>query len=174
MPEFFRSISGFFHAGNAIVAGDVRLGEDSSVWFGAVIRGDVAPIRIGSRVNLQDNAVVHCDSGREQVIEDDVSIGHGAIVHGVRIGSGTLIGMGARVLGGTIIGRNCIVAAGALMPEGMNIPDGTLVMGVPARPRRAVSEEELRYIRWIPGHYVQLARRWVAGEFGSIVGPASK
>jgi carbonic anhydrase/acetyltransferase-like protein (isoleucine patch superfamily) len=144
------------------------MGREASVWFGAVIRGDVAGIRIGARVNVQDNAVVHCDSGKLQVIEDDVSIGHAAIVHGMRIGSGTLIGMGAKVLGRAIIGRGCIIAAGAIVPEGMEVPDGSVVMGVPGRVRRQITAEEAAYIAWIPPHYVRLARRWVDGEFASL------
>jgi len=168
VAKFTRSAQGFFYADSATIAGDVQLGEDANVWFGAVIRGDVAPIRIGARVNVQDQAVIHCDSGREQVIEDDVSIGHGAIVHGVRIGAGTLIGMGARVLGRVQVGRECIIAAGAVVPEGMIVPDRSVVMGVPGRIRREVGEEGLQYIRWIPGHYVKLAQRWLAGEFAPL------
>lgn len=169
MASLLRSPAGFFYANNAIVAGDVQLGADCSVWFGAVIRGDVAPIRVGARVNIQDQAAIHCDSGQVQVIEDDVSIGHGAIVHGKRVGEGTLIGMGARVLGRADIGRECIIAAGAVVPEGMVVPDRSVVMGVPGRMRREVTEDELKYIRWIPPHYVRLAQRWVAGEFKSLI-----
>lgn len=169
MPQFHLSSRGFYHADNAIIAGDIEIGADSSIWFGAIVRGDVAPIRIGRRVNIQDQSAIHCDSGRLQTIEDDVSIGHGAIVHGVRIGAGTLIGMGARVLGKASIGRECIIAAGAVVPEGMIVPDRAVVMGIPGRIRREVTEEELAYIRWISGHYVNLSRRWVAGEFKSAI-----
>lgn len=163
------SPGGFYHAPNALIAGDVQIGTDSSVWFGAVIRGDVAPIRIGARVNVQDGCTIHCDSGHEQVIEDEVSIGHQAVVHCVRVGEGTLIGMGARVLGKTKIGRECIIAAGAVVPEGMEVPDRSVVMGLPGRIRRGVSDEEIRYIRWISPHYVALARRWANGEFARAV-----
>ena len=166
---FLLSPAGFYHADNAIVAGDVQLGADCSVWFGVVIRGDVAPIRIGARVNVQDQAAIHCDSQQVLIIEDDVSIGHAAVVHGMRVGQGTLIGMGARVLGRSSIGCECIIAAGALVPEGMLVPDRSVVMGVPGRIRRQVSDDELKYIRWIPPHYVRLARRWVAGEFKSLL-----
>lgn len=168
MARILLAAAGFFYAQNAVIAGDVVLGTDANVWFGAVIRGDVAPIRIGARVNVQDNAVIHCDSGRVQVIEDDVSIGHAAIIHGSRIGSGTLIGMGAKVLGRCTIGRGCIVAAGAVVPEGMDVPDGSVVMGVPGRVRRQTRPEEVAHIKWIPPHYVQLAQRWVRGEFASV------
>lgn len=171
MPRFIESSLGFFHAENAVIAGDVQIGRESSVWFGTVIRADVAAIRIGARVNIQDNSVIHCDSNRLQVIEDEVSIGHAAVVHGERIGQGTLIGMGARVLGRTHIGRECIIAAGAVVPEGMTVPDRTVVMGVPGRPRREVSPQELEYIRWISQHYVRLSKRWIAGEFKSLTDP---
>lgn len=168
MAAIIRSPLGFYRADNATIAGDVQIGADSSVWFGAVIRGDVAPIRIGARVNLQDHAAIHCDSGKVQSIEDEVSIGHGAIVHGVRVGSGTLIAMGAKVLGRVVIGRQCIIAAGAVVPEGMEVPDHSVVMGVPGRIRRNVSDQELKYIAWISTHYVALAQRWVRGEFAEL------
>jgi carbonic anhydrase/acetyltransferase-like protein (isoleucine patch superfamily) len=165
VAKFLKSPAGFYYADSALIAGDVQIGADSSAWFGTIIRGDVAPIRIGARVNVQDGAIIHCDSGRMQTIEDGVSIGHAAVVHGESVGEGTLIGMGARVLGRVRIGRECIIAAGAVVPEGMIVPDRTVVMGVPGRHRRDVSEEELKYIRWISPHYVKLAQRWVAGEF---------
>lgn len=168
MSRILHAAAGFFYAQSAVIAGDVVLGTDANVWFGAVIRGDVAPIRIGARVNVQDNAVIHCDSGQIQVIEDDVSIGHAAVVHASRIGTGTLIGMGAKVLGRCTIGRGCIIAAGSVVPEGMDVPDGSVVMGIPGRIRRTVSPEETAYIQWIPPHYVQLAQRWVRGEFASL------
>jgi carbonic anhydrase/acetyltransferase-like protein (isoleucine patch superfamily) len=169
LAKMLRASQGFYYAPNALIAGDVQIGADSSVWFNAVVRGDVAPIRIGARVNVQDGAIIHCDSGRQQVIEDEVSIGHQAVVHCVRVGEGTLIGMGAHVLGRSTIGRECIIAAGAVVPEGMEVPDRSVVMGVPGRIRRGVTDEELRYIRWISPHYVALAQRWANGEFRSLV-----
>lgn len=169
MAKIIQSAQGFFYADNAVIAGDVTLADQASVWFGAVIRGDVAPIRIGQRVNIQDLAVIHCDSGNPQIIEDDVSIGHSAIVHGQRIGCGTLIAMGAKVLGRTTIGRHCIIAAGAVVPEGMTVPDGMVVMGVPGRIRREVSPEERQYIAWIAEHYVSLAQRWARNEFPPVL-----
>ena len=168
MARIILSPSGHFHADSAVIAGDVILDADANIWFGAVIRGDVAPIRIGARVNVQDHAVIHCDSGQTQVIEEGVSIGHAAVVHGIRVGAGTLIGMGAKVLGRCTIGRECIVAAGAVVAEGTDVPDGSVVMGVPGRIRRKVSPEELAHIRWISSYYVELAQRWVRGEFASL------
>src|SRR5882724_7034617 len=103
MPRFTRTSGDWFLADNATVCGDVTVGKSSSVWFNAVIRGDVAPIIIGRRVNVQDGSIIHCDSGVENTIEDDVTIGHRAIVHGAQVGRGTLVGMGAVLLGGTKI-----------------------------------------------------------------------
>ncbi len=169
MARLLLHSSGFYYADNAVIAGDVTIGAESSIWFGAVIRGDVAAIRIGKRVNVQDQSAIHCDSGRQQVIEDDVSIGHAAVVHGVRVGEGTLIGMGARVLGRAEIGKECIIAAGAVVPEGMVVPDRSVIMGVPGRMRRSITEEELKYIRWIAPHYARLSQRWLAGEIKSLL-----
>jgi carbonic anhydrase/acetyltransferase-like protein (isoleucine patch superfamily) len=156
---------GYFVAHNAIIVGDATIGALTSFWFNAVVRGDVAPVKIGQRVNVQDGAVIHCDSGVPNTIEDDVSIGHGAIVHGTFVGSGSLIGMGAVVLGRTRIGSQCLIAAGAVVPPGLQVPDRMVVMGVPGKIARPIKDEELKYLTWLSGHYVQLARRHVAGEF---------
>jgi carbonic anhydrase/acetyltransferase-like protein (isoleucine patch superfamily) len=163
--RFKRHRSGFWYAPGAVVVGDVTVGEGSSFWFGSVTRGDVAPVRIGKRVNVQDGAVIHCDSGIENVIEDDVTIGHGAIVHGMFVGRGTLIGMGARVLGRTKIGRGCLVAAGAVVPPGLEVPDGMVVMGVPGKIVRPIREEEKKYAVWLTSHYEQLARTYESDGF---------
>jgi carbonic anhydrase/acetyltransferase-like protein (isoleucine patch superfamily) len=165
MPLFSRHRDGSFRAHNATVVGGVTAGADASFWFNAVVRGDVAPVRIGARSNVQDNATVHCDSGVPNEIGDDVVIGHGAIVHGRSVGDGTLIGMGATVLGRTVIGRGCLIAAGAVVPPGLVVPDGMVVMGVPGKIVRPVKPDEAEYMRWLSGHYVQLAGRYVAGEF---------
>ena len=123
---------GYFLAHNCTVTGDVRIGESASFWFNAVVRGDVAPVTIGRRVNVQDGAVIHCDTGVANVIEDDVTIGHRAIVHGAFVGRGSLIGMGAMLLGETRIGNECLIAAGAVVPPRLLVPDRMMVMGVPA------------------------------------------
>jgi carbonic anhydrase/acetyltransferase-like protein (isoleucine patch superfamily) len=164
MPLFTQSPTGYFLASTSIVVGEVEIGELASLWFGAVVRGDVAPVKIGKRVNVQDNAVVHCDSGVPNVIEDDVTIGHGAIVHGMFVGRGSLIGMGSTLLGRTKIGRACLVAAGAVVPPGLEVPDGMAVMGVPGKIVRPVKDEERRYMRWLTEHYVELARKYVEGK----------
>lgn len=145
-------------ADTARITGEVSLGPNVSVWYGAAIRGDVAPITIGADSNVQDNATVHCDSGVPNVIGSRVVIGHNAIVHGKAVGSNTLIGMGATVLGGTVIGEGCLIAAGALVPPGLEVPDGMVVMGVPGKVVRPLNDKEKEYLRWLPEHYVELAR----------------
>src|SRR4051812_4212308 len=121
--RFQKSASGVYLAPNSIITGDVTIGVDTSIWFNAAIRGDVAPITIGKRVNVQDGVVIHCDTAIPNVIGDDVSIGHGGIVHGMSVGDGTLIGMHATLLGRTQIGKQCLIAAGAVVPPGMIVPD---------------------------------------------------
>ena len=145
-------------ADTARVAGVVTLGEGVNVWYGAAIRGDVAPVTIGTGSNLQDNATIHCDSGVPNVIGERVSIGHNAVVHGRSVGDGTLIGMQATVLGGTVIGKRCLVAAGSVVPPGLEVPDDHVVMGVPGRIVRETREKEREYLAWLAGHYVALAR----------------
>ncbi|MEM8758580.1 MAG: gamma carbonic anhydrase family protein [Planctomycetota bacterium] len=146
-------------ADTARVIGDVRLGAHVSVWYGAVVRGDVAPIVVGERSNIQDNAVVHSDHLCPNVIGRDVIIGHGAIVHGRRIGDNTLVGMGATVLGGTRIGSGCIIGAGAVVPPGLEVPDGSVVVGVPGRIVRQINDADRAYLAKLPPHYERLARR---------------
>jgi carbonic anhydrase/acetyltransferase-like protein (isoleucine patch superfamily) len=131
-----------FVAPNAEVIGDVILNDDVSIWFGAVLRGDIESITVGARSNVQDNAVVHCDEGFPCVIGNDVIVGHGAIIHGATIHNGALIGMGAILLNGAVIGEGAIIAAGALVPEGKEIPAGYLAVGVPAKALREISAEE--------------------------------
>ncbi|MGF1632282.1 MAG: gamma carbonic anhydrase family protein [Phycisphaerae bacterium] len=163
--RFKRTAGGVLMAPSAVVSGEVAVGAGSSLWFGAVIRGDVAPVRIGRRVNVQDNCVIHCDSDVANEIGDDVTIGHGAIVHGKRLGDGCLIGMGAKVLGETVLGREVLVAAGCVVPPGLNVPNRSLVIGVPGRIARPVSEKELAYMAWLRGHYAELAGRYERGDF---------
>lgn len=133
-----------FVAPNATLIGDVEVGPGASIWFGAVLRGDVGPIRIGRRTNLQDGVIVHLDAGLPAILGDDVTVGHGAIVHGAVIEDGAQIGMGAIVLSGARVGAGSMVAAGAVVPEGMEIPPGAVAMGVPVRVRRDVTEDERR------------------------------
>lgn len=129
-------------APGAYVVGKVSLGEESSVWYGAVLRGDTEPIRIGARTNVQDGCVLHADPGFPAIVGDDCVVGHNAIVHGCEIENGCLIGMGATILNGAKIGAGSIVAAGALIPEGKEFPPGSLIVGVPAKRVKDVSEEQ--------------------------------
>ncbi len=167
MQWFSKTPDGAFLAYNSTITGDVRLGANTSVWFNAVIRGDVAPVTIGERVNIQDGAIIHCDTGFANTIEDDVSIGHRAIIHGERVGRGTLIGMGAVLLGHTEVGEECLIAAGAVVTPGQKIPDRMLVLGVPAQIVRPVSDKEHEYLRWLSRRYVDLVNKYQAGEFGT-------
>ena len=159
--RFTRTDGNVYLASTAVVVGDVELDQGCNIWFGAVIRGDVAPIRLGKMVNVQDNCVIHCDSGFANVIEDHVTIGHGAIVHGERVGEGTLIGMGATVLGRTQIGKRCLIAAGAVVSPGMQVPDEHVVMGIPGKIVRPVRPAEFEYMAWLSKHYVELAAKYV-------------
>lgn len=136
-----------FVADGARIVGDVTLGPRVSVWYNAVLRADSAEISIGAGSNVQDNVSVHVDSGHSVHIGENVSIGHNAVVHGCVIGDGSLIGMGAVVLSGAVIGSGCLVAGGAVVLGGTEVPDGSLVAGVPAKVRRALSEEERQGLR---------------------------
>jgi carbonic anhydrase/acetyltransferase-like protein (isoleucine patch superfamily) len=170
MVRFVKVEPGFLRPENCTIVGDVSIGRDSSIWFGAVIRGDVAPVVIGERVNVQDNAVIHCDSGIPNIIEDAVTIGHSAIIHGKRVGKGSLIGMGATLLSRSIIGSECLIAAGAVVPPDLIVPDRMVVMGVPGKIVRPVKDKELQYMQWLTTHYLELANDYAAGKFKS-VGP---
>ena len=130
-------------APSAVVGGDVVLGEESSVWHGAVIRGDADRICVGARTNVQDNAVLHASSGFPCTVGDGVTIGHGAIVHGCTVGENTLIGMGAIVLDGARVGRDCIIGAGSLVPQGKEVPDGCVAFGNPARVVRRMRAADI-------------------------------
>lgn len=168
MSSFRKTSGGFFIANTATVSGDVTVAELASFWFGAVVRGDVAPVVIGRRVNVQDGAVIHCDSGVANHIEDDVTIGHRAVVHGTYVGKGSLIGIGAVVLGKTRIGAECLIAAGAVVPPGLEVPDRMVVMGVPGKIVRPIKEEELKYMKWLTPHYVTLAQKHCDGVFADL------
>jgi carbonic anhydrase/acetyltransferase-like protein (isoleucine patch superfamily) len=167
-----RQLGDVYLACSAVVTGDVRLGAGVNVWFGAVVRGDVAPITLGDRVNLQDGVIVHCDAGFPQVVEPGVVVGHAAVLHGVRVGAGTLVGIGARLLTGSDIGEECLIAAGAVVPPGMRVPPRSVVMGLPGKVVRAVTAEEVAHTRVICGRYQEMARRYAGGEFAQVSGGA--
>ncbi|MCB1885789.1 MAG: gamma carbonic anhydrase family protein [Geminicoccaceae bacterium] len=150
-------------APGAVVVGDVRLGRDASVWFGAVLRGDNEPITLGRGSNVQDGCVCHTDPGFPLDIGPYVTVGHTAMLHGCTVGEGSLIGIGAVVLNGARIGRNCLIGARALVPEGREIPDGSLVMGVPGRVVGGVSPEHAARSRRATETYIRNWRRYRDG-----------
>lgn len=150
--------SSVFVAPGAMIIGDVSIGEESSVWFNCVLRGDLEPIRIGCRTNIQDGTVIHMDKEIPCLIGDDVTVGHGAILHSCAIDNEALIGMGAILLTGCKIGERAIVAAGTLVREGQEIPPGTVAMGVPAKVRREATDAEFERVRQGKDDYVLRGR----------------
>jgi carbonic anhydrase/acetyltransferase-like protein (isoleucine patch superfamily) len=155
-----------FVAPNATLLGEVRVGPDSSIWYGAVLRGDMEPIFIGSRSNVQDGTIVHVDVDMPVRIGDGVSIGHRAVIHGCTIEDGCLIGMGAVILSGSRIGAGSLVAAGALVREGAVVPPGVLVAGVPGKVLRELTEEERARVAANSASYVEYTKRYLSGELG--------
>ena len=145
-------------APSADIIGNVVIKENGSVWYQAVIRADNDRIEIGCGSNIQDSCVLHADAGYPVKIGDYVTVGHGAIIHGCEIGDNTLVGMGAIILNGAKIGKNCLIAAGALVTQGKEIPDGSMVMGSPAKIRRELTEEELAGNRESAEEYIVLGR----------------
>lgn len=148
-----------FIAPNATVIGDVIIGDESSIWFGAVVRGDVNSIRIGNKVNIQDGAVIHCTYEKSKsLIGDNVSIGHNAIVHGCEIHSDVLVGMGSIIMDLTVVESNVIIAAGAVVPENQILESGYIYAGVPAKKLKPIDEENLQFfIRRTTENYVKYA-----------------
>ena len=151
-----------FIAPDAAVIGTVELGEESSVWFGAVLRGDNEPIRIGARSNIQDGSVLHTDPSFPTTVGEDVTVGHRVILHGCTVEDGCTIGMGAVLLNGCRVGAHSLVAAGALLPEGREYPPGSLIMGMPARAVRELTAEERLRVAEGAEIYVRNARRFQA------------
>lgn len=150
-------------ADSAEVMGGVTLEDDASVWFGAVVRGDTAHITIGAGSNIQDASVLHADEGLPLTIGRHVTVGHKVMLHGCTIGDESLIGIGAVVLNGAKIGRNCLVGAGALVTESKEFPDGSMIIGSPARVARTLTPEQVEGLRWSARHYIENARRFQAG-----------
>ena len=143
--------------------GQVELSEDAGIWFGAVLRGDNERISIGARTNIQEGAMVHTDPGHPVSIGDDCTIGHHAIVHGATIGANSLVGMGATILNGARIGANCLVGANALVTERKEFPDGSLIVGSPAKALRQLDAAAIEAIRESAAHYVENWRRFARG-----------
>jgi carbonic anhydrase/acetyltransferase-like protein (isoleucine patch superfamily) len=156
-----RIAPGVFIAPNAYVIGDVEIGEGSSVWFGCVLRGDVGSIRIGKRSNIQDLACVHMTDGLSStVVGDDVTVGHGAILHCCSIGDGALVGMASTILDNAVVGAGSVVAAGSLVTSRMVVPPGSMVRGSPAKVLREATEDERAMGRMGAAHYVENAKRY--------------
>ena len=149
-----------FLAETAVLIGDVTVGSDSSVWYGAVIRGDGAPIVVGAGTSIQDNVTLHCEPGRPMIIGNNVTVGHNAIVHCTSVGDHTLVGMGARLLDGAVIGSHCIIGAGAVVKENAVVPDGTMRVGVPAKAIREIPPEKQAEMEQ-PSHYIELAKEYL-------------
>lgn len=165
-PQIGRHV---YIASTAYVAGDVVLGDHGTIMHHVVIRGDIARIVVGARVNVQDGSILHTPAGVDLVIGDDVGIGHRAVVHCSAVGRRTLIGIGAVVLDGCDIGAECIVAAGAVVAPHTQVPAGSVVMGVPAKVVRLVKKDDLAYIDSVVASYVRLGPRHAAGEFPNVL-----
>jgi carbonic anhydrase/acetyltransferase-like protein (isoleucine patch superfamily) len=153
----------YWIAPNAVVAGHVILKKNASVWFGAVLRGDNEPITIGENSNVQDNSVLHTDIGSPLTIGANVTIGHMVMLHGCTIGDGTLIGIGSIVMNGAKIGKNCLVGAGALITEGKEFPDGSMILGSPAKTVRELTPEQAAHLGFGAQNYVRNWQRFKAG-----------
>ena len=154
--------SGHFIAPNAAVIGDVILHENTSVWFGCVLRGDADRIEIGAGSNIQDGTVMHADPGFPLTVGQNVTVGHNAMLHGCTIGDGSLVGINAVVLNGASVGRGCLIGANALVTEGMEIPDGSLVLGSPAKIKSQLSPEQQVGLMQNAEHYIRNAQRYSA------------
>ena len=155
-------------AREAVILGDVAIGAGSSVWYFSVIRGDEASITIGRGTNIQENSTVHVTTGCPAVIGDGVTVGHNAVLHSCTVGDGSLIGMGSVVLDQAPIGKDCLIAAGSLVTKGMQIPDGSLVMGSPARVKRQLTEEEKEDMRNNAQVYLEISKD-MKGERGCYI-----
>jgi carbonic anhydrase/acetyltransferase-like protein (isoleucine patch superfamily) len=155
----------YFVAPGVVVVGDVVLSQGVNLWYGTVVRGDLARITLGSRVNVQDGCMIHTDYNAPQTIEEGVVVGHRAVLHGTRIGRDSLVGMGALLLTGCEIGEECLIAAGSVVTEGRRIPPRSVVMGVPARVTREITPEELQRTHAICASYLELAQRYTRNAF---------
>lgn len=173
MPPVVRTIDGHtprlgkgvFLAETCAVIGDTVIGDESSIWYSTVLRGDVMPIRVGARTSIQDGAIVHVTSEFSgTTIGDDCTVGHAAIIHACTVENFCLIGMGAILLDGVVVGTGSLVGAGALVTPGTIIPPGSLVLGSPAKVKRAITAKEREQIDYGAKHYVDLARRYLAGQ----------
>jgi carbonic anhydrase/acetyltransferase-like protein (isoleucine patch superfamily) len=153
-----------FRAANATLVGNITIGSEVGIWFGAVIRADKDRIVIGDRSNIQDNCVVHTTTGHPVIVGNNVSVGHGAILHGCTIGNRVLVGMGAIVLNGATIGDGSVIGAGAVVTEGMNVPPGSVIVGIPGKIIKQATEEQQKHILGNATSYVELAGAYTRDE----------
>ncbi len=160
-----QNIRDFYLAPGVVVTGDVELGPGVNIWFGSVVRGDLSKVTLGARVNLQDGVVVHTDHGVPMDVGEGVVVGHRAVLHGRSVGRDTLVGMGALLLSGCEIGAECVIAAGSLVTEKRRIPPRSVVMGVPGKVVREVTDDDLRRTHAITASYLELAQRYARGAF---------
>ena len=158
----------YYVAGSASVIGDVTLHLQTSIWFGAVLRGDIEPVIVGERSNIQDNSVAHTSHNQPVILGADVTVGHQVTLHGCRIGNNCLIGMGSILLDGCEIGDNCMIGAGSLVGPGRKIPAGSLAVGTPAKAIRKLSDEDLVSIHGFAERYVALQARYRAGALSPV------
>ena len=165
-PALTQIADSAFVARNATVIGDVHIAEEANVWFGAIIRGDTEEIRIGKRTNVQDGSVMHADPGYACTLGDDVTVGHKAIVHGATVGNRVMVGMGAIVMNGAKIGDDSIIGAGALVKEHADIPSRSLVLGVPGKVVRELSEPEVQMLQMSAQHYVESGQAYKEEGYG--------
>ena len=165
MSATILAIKDYYVATTAVATGNVVLGPGVNLWFNTVVRGDLAVITFEPRVNIQDGTIVHTDTDAPMTIGEGVVVGHGAILHGTRIGRDSLIGMRATLLSGCEIGEECLIAAGSLVTEGRRIPPRSVVMGTPGKVIRAITDAELERTRMICAHYLEMAQRYVRGAY---------
>lgn len=151
-----------FVAPTACVIGDVVLGPESSIWFGAVVRGDFNKIRIGKRTNIQDVSLLHTPDNLSCTVGDEVTVGHRSIVHGCTVGNRVLVGMGAILMNGVVVEDDVIIGAGAVVTEGTRIPSGKLIVGLPAKVKRDLTPEELNWLKTSADHYAENAKKYLA------------
>ena len=150
-----------FIANSAALIGDIEIGDSSSIWFNAVLRGDKNKIKIGNRTSIQDNAVIHVDPENAVFIGDNVSVGHGAVLHGCKIEDNVLVGMNSTILNGAEIGKNSIIGANALVPEGKKFPEYSLIIGVPGKVKRTLEQSEIEAIMENAQEYVELGEEYL-------------
>jgi carbonic anhydrase/acetyltransferase-like protein (isoleucine patch superfamily) len=166
-----REVEGIYLAENAVVTGDVVAGPGVNVWFGCVVRADLARITLGAFANIQDGCVLHTDWDAPLDVGPGVVAGHMAMLHGRSVGADTLVGIGAKLLAGSVVGPECVIAAGSVVTEGKHVPPRSVVMGVPARVVREVTPEEVERTRATARRYAELARRYAAGGVARPFGP---